>query len=127
MQTLYDQITRQFPEIRDKIEDDAERPYMLMRHLAEWLGDRSPREFTQDLIDRVVAFARWCEEQPCTEDAGTDLSTIVVVGLYEKLFGYDNTRFLLRKLITKEQMREGADYMRAHVGEDNYNKALRYF
>jgi len=127
MQTLYDEIARQFPEIRDRIEFDAELPYELMRHLADWLGERSRQEFTQELINRVVAFARWCEEQPRTEDAATDLSTIVVVGLYEKLFGYDNTRFLLPKLISKKQMREGADYMKAHVGEDDYNKALRYF
>jgi hypothetical protein len=127
MHTLCDEISCRFPEIRGKIEDDAELPYMLMHHLAEWLVERSRQEFTPDLINRVVAFARWCEEQPRTEKARTDLSTIVVVGLYEKLFGYDNTRFLLPKLITKEQMREGADYMRAHVGEENYDKALRYF
>jgi hypothetical protein len=127
MQALYDQISRRFPEIRGRMEDDAKLPYVLMHHLADWLGERSRQEFNQGLINRVVAFARWCEEQPRTEDAATDLATIVVVGLYEELFRYDNTRFLLPKLISKKQMRDGADYIKAHVGEDDYNKALRYF
>ena len=127
MEQLYVELADRFPEIRDRIEDDAELPYLLMDHLAEWLGERSRQEFTQELIDRVVAFARWCEEQPRGDNASSDLATIIVVGLYEKLFQYDNTRFLLPRLISKQQMREGADYMKAHVGEENYSKALRYF
>jgi hypothetical protein len=38
MITLYDEITKRFPEIRSKItEDDEESPYALMNYLAEWL------------------------------------------------------------------------------------------
>jgi hypothetical protein len=127
MEELYIELADRFPELRGRIEDDAELPYSLMGHLANWLGERSRQEFTQELINRIVAFARWCEEQPRGDDASSDLATIVVVGLYEKLFDYDNTRFLLPKLISKRQMSEGADYMRAHVGEENFSKALRYF
>ena len=127
MEELYVELADRFPELRGRIEDDAELPYLLVGHLAGWLGERSRQEFTQELINRVVAFARWCEEQPRTDNASTDLSTIVVVALYEKLFEYDNTRFLLPRLISKHQMKEGADYMKAHVGEENYTKALRYF
>ena len=127
MRVLYDELSRQFPEIQTRLEEYYDLPYVLMGALADWLTELSPPEFTSNVIDRVVAFSRWCEEQPRGKDARTDLPTIVTVALYEKLFEHDGTRFLLPKLITKEQMLEGADYMKAHVGADNYEKALRYF
>jgi hypothetical protein len=127
MRELYDELSRRFPEIQDRLEDNHDLPYCLMGALADWLVELPPSGFTSDVISRAVAFSRWCEEQPRGKDARTDLPTIVTVALYEKLFEHDSTRFLLPKLISKEQMREGADYMKAHVGVDNYEKALRYF
>jgi hypothetical protein len=127
MEQLYDELSRGFPELQERLEIDRDLPYCLMNTLAHWLAERSPQEFTPDVINRIVAFSRWCEEQPRGKDARTDLATIFTVGLLEKLFEHENTRFLLPKLITKAQMREGADYMKAHVGVDNYEKALRYF
>ena len=127
MRVLYDELSRQFPEIRDRLEHDHDLPYCLMGALADWLVELPQSEFTSDVINRLVAFSRWCEEQPRGEDARTDLPTIVTVALYEKLFEHDSTRFLLPKIISKEQMLKGADYMKAHVGADNYEKALRYF
>jgi hypothetical protein len=124
---LHIELSQRFPEIRDRIQDDAGLPYLLMGKLAGWIAEISPQELTQELVSRVVMFTKWCEEQPRSGDATDDLFTILVVAFYEKLFDSDTTRSLLPKLIRREDMVANADYLKSWVGEENYNKALKQY
>jgi hypothetical protein len=128
MTTLYDEITKRFPEIRSKItEDDKDNPYMLMIELAEWLKKLPKKKLTPEIIDRVILFSNWCFEHPRGKDAGDDILTIFTVSFLEHLFDSDRTRSLLPKIITRDDLVTNADYYRTWVGADNYEKALKLF
>ncbi len=128
MKILYDEMSRRFPEVRSSFsEGDEELPYLVMGYLADWLKTLPMEALTPELIGRLVAFTKWCEEQPRGKDAGDDLLTIMCVGFYEHLFDSDITRSLLPSLIPRESMVAGADYFRSWVGADNYDKALRCY
>lgn len=100
MRTLYDEISCQFPEINDRFsEGDEELPCIVMGHLADWLKKLPEGAIMTQLVDRLVSFARWCEEQPRGKDAGDDLVAILTVGFYEELFEPDITRTLVPHFI----------------------------
>jgi len=128
MKKLYDEISRRFPEIcGDFGEGDEELPYMVMGYLASWIKRLPQEAFTPELVDRLVSFAKWCEEAPRGDDASNDLLTILCVGFYEHLFDSEITRSLLPRFIAREDFIAGPGYFRVWVGADNYDKALKHF
>lgn len=127
MISIYEELSRRFPEIEADIKDDSELPYVMMASLATWLNTRASETLTADLVGRVVSFARWCEEQPRGQDAGDDLFTILAVGFYEKLFELENARALLPTLISRSDLVANEDYLTKWVGEDCYRKALALY
>ena len=128
MTAIYNEIVQRFPEIRPKIfEGEEDEPYTLMNCLAHWLETLPPEQRSSDVISRLVAFARWCEEQPRSDDAAEDSYTILVVGFYEKLFDSEVTRSLLPHFISQDDMTRNSDYFRQWVGAENYEKALKHY
>ena len=128
MKILYDEITRRFPEICDQLsEGDEELPYVVMAYMACWLKGLPEDAITPQIVDRLVSFAEWCEEQPRGKDAGDDLLTVLVVAFYEKLFDSDRTRALVPRFIPREQFVTNADYLRTWVAAENYEKAGQYY
>ena len=96
MKTLYAEILQRFPEIQSRFsEGDDELPYILMNYLADWLKELG-RPVPPATIDRVVTFARWCDNQPSGKTAGDDNYTIYMVGFVEHLFDSIATRPLLQ-------------------------------
>jgi hypothetical protein len=127
MVNLHNEMVRRFPEVRDRVRDYADLPYVLMSCLAEWLAEQPLRQITPELVGRVVTFARWCEEQPRGDTATDDLYTILVVGFFEHLFQADTTRALLPKVMPRDLVVNNADYLKTWVGEENYSKALTQY
>jgi len=128
METLYNEISWRFPEVRSAaFDDNADDPYALMTMLADWLRDASAQAMTPELIERVQAFARWCENQPRGETAADDILTILVVGFYERLFATEHTRRILTKLISKQTFEANHEYLETWIGEKNYQKARSVF
>ncbi|MEA3211686.1 MAG: hypothetical protein QOE70_4743 [Chthoniobacter sp.] len=128
MTALYNEIRERFPEVSDRVfAGDEELPYMLMHHLADWLKELPAGGITSSITSRVVAFCRWCEQQPRGEQAADDLYTILVVGFYESLFKSASTRVLLPKVLPPEDIAANAEYLRTWVGKDNYNEALKQY
>jgi len=128
MKLLYDELARRFPEILSRIfPGDEELSYMLMVHLAEWLKGLSTDELNQQLVDKIVSFVNWCEEQPRGKDASEDMLTILVVGFFESLFDSDVTRPLIPKLISRDDFIANADYLRLWIGNENYEITSKYY
>jgi hypothetical protein len=127
MKALYTEILQRFPEVQSRIsEGDEELPYLLMGYLADWLKELGDA-VTPAITERVVAFARWCENQPRGKDAGDDLLTVFVVGFYEHLFGSASTRHLLPHLVSRADLTRNADYLRQWIGAENYERALQEY
>ena len=128
MRMFYDEISRQFPELRGRFsEGDEELPYVVIGYLIDWITELPKDAITAQLIERLVLFARWCEAQPRGKDAGDDLFTVLTVGFYEKLFESETTRALVPHFISREQFVEGGNYLRTWVGVENYEKAGKYY
>ena len=108
-------------------DDNADEPYPLMTMLAEWLDHVLAEANTTELVKRVKAFTRWCEDQPRGETAADDILTILVVGFYEQLFATEHTRALLPKIVSKKEFAQNAEYLKDWVGAENYEKAAKYF
>lgn len=124
MRRLHEEITVRFPEVRSAIfRGDEELPYVLIGHVAHWLTDLPKEAATPEVISRVQAFAKWCEEQPSGETAADDIYTIFIVGFYEKLFESDSGRAYLPKLASQKDLTRNAAYLKKWVGEANYGKA----
>ena len=124
MTKLYEEMARRFPEIRDRLQQDTDFPYLMMGSLAHWLEGQEPQWLTSELGTRVIAFTKWCEEQPRGDNARDDLLTILVVGFYEELFKLPRAGVLLPKLIPREDIVRNEDYFKTWVGEEAYAKAL---
>lgn len=128
MKMLYDEVTRRFPEIHEKIfKGDEELPYVLVGHLADWLKVLPQNSITPQLVARLVSFTKWCEEQPRGQDASDDLHTILTVGFYEDLFDSDSTRALVARLISRDDFIANSDYLRFWVGTANYDATRKYY
>jgi hypothetical protein len=125
--SLHTELSARFPEIAAEIEDDRELPYLQMHALVDWLARVSGNLRTTDAILRIRDFAAWCESQPRSDDAGSDVYTIFVVGFLEKIFCTEKSRAFLPHLLTKEQLITNADYLRRWVSEDDYNAALALY
>jgi hypothetical protein len=128
MNLIYDEICRRFPEVRSMaLDDNANEPYTLVTMLAKWLGRVSAETITNELVKRVQAFTRWCEDQPRGETAADDILTILVLGFYEQLFATEHTRALLPRIVSKEEFEQNAEYLKDRVGAENYEKAAKFF
>jgi len=127
MKQLYAEILQRFPELQSRVsEGDDELPYLVMGYLADWLKELGDA-VTPEIIERVVAFARWCESHSRGKDAGDDVLTIFVVGFYEHLFDSACTRRILPRLIPREDLKRNADYLRQWIGVENYDMALQEY
>jgi hypothetical protein len=128
MKKLADELMRRFPEIRPCVaEYDLELPYMMMYYVSEWVAEQARAGMDAKTVQRVVDFAEWCESQPEGKDASDDIFTIYVVGFYEDMFENEETRKLIPKLTTRQNLLENREYLVPWVGQDAYEKALQLF
>ena len=128
MEYLYNEVIKRFPEMSSHLDDeDKDLPYLIMGYLADWIKKFKSSEITPELTNRIVYFAQWCEEQPQGETAEDDLYTVLVVAFYEALFTSESTRFLIPKLMSKQEILKNKEYFKIWVGEDNYNLALEKY
>ena len=126
MKILFEEIKRRFPEIHKEIsEGDEELPYLMMIYLADWL--KNFQKITPEILDRIMAFTKWCEAQPRGENADNDIYTMLSVGFYEHLFDSEVTRPILPKLIPRAEFIATADYFKQWVGVEDYEKALKEY
>jgi hypothetical protein len=125
--SLHAELSARFPEIAANLDDCRELPYLQMHELGRWIASLNSTQISSGVIDRVTSFAAWCEVQSRSDDAGTDIYTIFVVGLLEKLFAKESSRSLLPHLIPKQHIVENAEYLRRWVGKENYEAALALY
>lgn len=123
MLSLYEELWRRFPEVRDLIEGDAELPYLVMGALGRYLATLQRTDLDNALVSRVVSFAKWCEDQPRGTSASDDMYTILAVAFYEHLFEHDTTRALIPHLIDRDELDANEWYLKSWVGENNFNLA----
>lgn len=128
VQVLYDEIMRRFPEINRFVQDgDDGLPYVMFAHIVRWLSSSPERNIDEPTIVRIVGFQRWCLEQPRTESADDDTFTILVIGLYEKLFEEEKLRPLIPHVLSQQDVIDAEEYYIQWVGLENYRKALEQF
>lgn len=70
-----------FPELTEKIHEDAFSPYALFFALLSFVRDAHRNDDT-DAVRRTYAFAQWCHHQR----RGSELPNAVAVAFYEHLF-----------------------------------------
>ena len=125
---LFYEINRRFPEVKPWIsEGEEDLTFVVMRAPVDWLQSLRPAELTPDIVERVVDFAKWCENQPRRRAAGEDIFSIYIVAFFETLFTEKITRALIPKVSSREELLNGAKYLKAWVGEENYQLALAEF
>jgi hypothetical protein len=125
---LSDQMFRLFPELRElSSEGDEDLPYVLMLNLVGLLESQASPSLSPATIARLLEFNSWCHNQPRGVDAGNDVFTILVVGLYEKLIESDKLRYLIPKLISESDFANAKDYLVRWVGQENYDRAMALY
>ena len=128
MNNLCNEILRRFPEIKSLCSDgDEELSYLLMGYIVEWLDSIGKSGFSEEIIQRVITFSEWCEEQPREKSASDDIWTIFIVGFYENLFQEKYTKILIPKLMPKADMIANRDYLTNWVGKDEYESVLKEY
>ena len=128
MKALCDEITRKFPEVWPLVEEfDLDSPYVVMASLVRWLNGLGPSRITPEVVDRLVEFATWCEEQPRGGATADDVYTILCVSFYEELFRTDVTRCLIPRFLKKDDVVLNAGYLKSWVGAENYRLALEKY
>ena len=126
MGNFSEEILRRFPEVWEIVHDgDEELPYLMVRHIAEWLARVAKRGFDQGLIKRLVEFNQWCAEHPKGKSAEDDVWTIYLVGFLEKLFEDDALVSLIGRLMVREDLERNREYFVSWVGKDRYELAMR--
>src|SRR4051812_38139577 len=122
---LEQKLAQDFPELRAHIEHDTGLPYLLVSDLVEWLA--SFPEQTHSVADRVRSFLAWCDEQPRSHDAATDVFTIVHVGFFERLFRSPSSRRWLPLLLPRKDLESQAEDWKQWVGAEEYQRALELY
>jgi hypothetical protein len=123
---LYDQITARFPDALSCInQDHSDLPYVIVRELADWIAQKKQSEITPELITRIVEFRDWCHKQPRGEDASDDVYTIYVVSFFEELFRSESGRFLIRYLVSKDDLIGNIEYLKDWISEENLELVLK--
>ena len=126
MRRLSDEVLRRFPEVAARVRaGDEELPYVMIRHIVEWLLTVAKPGIDPAVIRRVVDFERWCRAQPPGRTADDDVMTIVSTALHEKLFRYDVLLPLVPRLMSREELLVNRDHFTGTVGPDRYQAALR--
>jgi hypothetical protein len=125
---LADRVFRVFPEVKGLCsEGDEQLPYVLMANLVAFLEKQADPALPLEISRRVKEFNLWCQNQPRGEDAGSDVLTIVVVGLFEKVLMSDKLHHLVPGLIAKADFLKNRQYLVSWAGEKNYARALALF
>jgi hypothetical protein len=127
MSHLADELVRLFPEISRPNGGTEELPYVLMANLVYFLEGQANPERRPRILDRVLEFSRWVQNQPPGKDARDDVGTIFVVGFLESVLESRTLEFLVPHLISKAELLKGRDYWVQWVGEDNYARALTLY
>ena len=100
-------------------------PYLMVRHVVEWLLTVAKPTLDPGVAQRIVDFDRWCMSQAEGETAEDDIPTVAVVALREKLFRYDELLPLVPRLMSHEELLANRDYLVGWVGAERYDAALR--
>jgi hypothetical protein len=125
---LADVIFRVFPEVKGlSSKGDEQLPYVLMANFVEFLEKQADPALPPETLRRVVEFNLWCQSQPRGEDAGSDVLTILVVGLLEKALASDKLHYLVPTLISKVDLVNSRNYLVSWIGEENYGRALALY
>ena len=128
MNNLCNEIFSRFPEIKPLCSSgDEELTYLLMGYVVEWLNSIGKSGFSKDVIQRVISFSKWCEEQPRTKSASDDIWTIFMVGFYENLFQEKYTKILIPKVMPKADVVANKDYLINWLGKDEYESVLKEY
>jgi hypothetical protein len=120
---LRKEIESRFPEVGETL-DEEDGDYTLMHRVVEWLRRVPPEASDADFVGRLRSFKEWCDEQPRTHDATTDVWTIFIVGFWEHLFESDFTRALIPHLMSRDELLENRAYLELMVGADNYRMVM---
>jgi hypothetical protein len=128
MPQLADEMFQLFPELKGlSSEGDEELPYVLMANFIEFLEKQADPALPPETIRRLMEFNRWCQNQPRGEDAGSDVLTILAVGLLEKVLSSDKLHHLTPTLVSKSDLVNARNYLVSWVGEENYDRALALY
>jgi len=123
-----DEVFRVFPEVKSLCsEGDEQLPYVLMANLFAVMEKQAGPALPPETLRRVKEFNLWCQNQPRGEDAGGDVLTIVVVGLFEKVLTSDKLHYLVPTLISKADLVKSRNYLVSWAGEENYGRALALY
>lgn len=130
MNALTHELLTRFPELRSRMAaGDEELPYQMMGHLFDWVLEEMREGRFEDISPRIVYFTDWCELQPAGPGAGDDIATVYATGFYEKLFVHEETRPLVTRITTRENLRQPPtrEYLIGAVGEEAYEQTLEVF
>lgn len=128
VKSLQDEIARRFPEIPAyQIDANKDAPSLLMHEVVNWLRRIGTNGLTPEIVQRVVDFSQWCENQPRGSTTEDDLFTIYITAFVEHLFESEVTRPLIPKLCNYGDLMSNADYLKRWVGEENYALALKEY
>jgi hypothetical protein len=123
-----DEVFRIFPEVKGVCsEGDEQLPYVLMANLVAFLEKQADPALPLGIFRRVKEFNLWCQNQPRGEDAGSDILTIVVVGLFEKVLVSDKLHHLVPALIAKADLLKSRQYLVSWAGEKSHGRALALY
>jgi hypothetical protein len=127
-QIIHREVLKRFPEVKPFLrEGDEELPYLVVGAIVRWLSTVAKPADSPEVASRVRAFYDWALDQPRGKSADDDVMTILTVGFVEDLFERDDLLPLIPKLLTKNAMIAGRDYLSQWVGRKRYEKALRLF
>jgi hypothetical protein len=128
MKNLHDQLLMRFPEIESDIQEaGADAPYLAVCYLVEWLDAKGQDGIDENTVQRLVEFAKWCKSQPSGETCSDDIPTILMVAFYENLYHHEHTKWLLPRLVSREDVELDKDYLIKWVGKENFEEAMKYF
>ncbi len=128
MKKLADELLQRFPEIeKSLIEENEELPNCMLHELLDWVLEQSKAGLDEELVQRMVDFQEWCLSQASGESAKDDIFSIYTVALFEKLFRYDETRMIIPKLRSKQELLDNREYLVTWVGEEDYKKVLALY
>lgn len=99
---------------------------MVVGEVVDWLASVAKPALAPDVVQRVLDFHRWCQDQPRGESAFDDILTIEMVAFFENLFDHDALLPLVVKLASREDLVHNEKYLTTWVGADRYQAALRF-
>jgi hypothetical protein len=117
-----------FPEVQARASPgDTALPYVLMAYLVAFLEQQAEKKMQGDVVNRLVEFNFWCRKQTWSKDKEDDISTLLVVGLYEKILQKNDLYPLIVKLVSKKELVDAKEYLRRWVNEAQFARALALY